>query len=130
MRTKLSWVIAAALLAGAGSAASPSAAAAQTTLAGLWDATVVVNKVEIPFRFEIAGDGAAVKGAFFNGDEKVASTSGTLDNGSLTLNFDEYGSKIIAAVTDGVLDGEYNRGTRGAPYPFHAKRFAPVPVGG
>jgi thiol-disulfide isomerase/thioredoxin len=128
MRTKLSVVLAAVLLAGAGSLAWPSAAAGQS-LAGLWDATVVVNKNEIPFRFEIAGDGAAIKGSFFNGDEKVTSTSGSLDNGSLTLSFDEYGSKVIAAVKDGVLDGEYNRGTRGAPYPFHAKRFAPVPVG-
>jgi thiol-disulfide isomerase/thioredoxin len=128
MRTKLSVVLAAVLLAAAGSLALPSTAAGQS-LAGLWDATVVVNKNEIPFRFEIAGDGAAIKGSFFNGDEKVTSTSGSLDNGSLTLNFDEYGAKVIATVKDGVLDGEYNRGTRGAPYPFHAKRFAPVPVG-
>src|SRR5262245_331015 len=76
---------------------SPSAAGAQS-LAGIWDATVVVNKLEIPFRFEIAGSGAAIKGSFFNGDEKVTSTSGTLENGTLTLNFDEYGSKLIAAV--------------------------------
>jgi thiol-disulfide isomerase/thioredoxin len=108
--------------------AVPSVASAQS-LAGLWDATVVVGKNEIPFRFEIAGDGAAIKGSFFNGDEKITSTSGSLDNGSLTLNFDEYGSKVIAAVKDGALDGEYNRGTRGASYPFRAKRFAPVPVG-
>jgi thiol-disulfide isomerase/thioredoxin len=128
MRTKLSVVLAAVLLAAAGSLALPSPAAGQS-LAGLWDATVVVNKNEIPFRFEIAGDGAAIKGSFFNGDEKVTSTSGSLDNGSLTLSFDEYGSKLIATVKDGVLDGEYNRGTRGAPYPFHARRFAPVPVG-
>src|SRR5262245_15143647 len=107
---------------------TPSAAGAQS-LAGIWDATVVVNKLEIPFRFEIAGSGAAIKGAFFNGDEKVTSTSGTLENGTLTLSFDEYGSKLIAAVKDGTLEGEYNRGTRGAPYPFQAKRFAPVPVG-
>ena len=71
----------------------------------------------------------AIKGSFFNGDEKVTSTSGTLENGSLTLNFDEYGTKLIATVKDGALEGEYNRGTRGAPYPFHAKRFTPVPVG-
>jgi thiol-disulfide isomerase/thioredoxin len=126
MRTKLCNVIAAVLIAAV--VGVPSSAAAQS-LAGLWDATVVVNKNEIPFRFEIAGSGAAIKGSFFNGDEKVTSTSGTLENGALTLNFDEYGSKVIATVKDGVLDGEYNRGTRGAPYPFHAKRFAPVPVG-
>ena len=41
--------------------ALPSRAAAQP-LSGLWDASVVVNGgVEIPFRFEIAGSGAAIK---------------------------------------------------------------------
>ena len=29
------------------------------------------------------------KGSFFNGDEKVTSTSGSFENGALTLNFDE-----------------------------------------
>ena len=33
---------------------------------------------------------------------------------TLTLNFDEYGSKLSATLKDGVLDGEYSRGTRGA----------------
>ena len=70
-----------------------------------------------------------MKGSFFNGDEKVTSTSGTLENGALTLNFDEYGTKLEATLKDGRLEGEYSRGTRGAPYPFQAKRFAPVPVG-
>jgi len=128
MSTKLSVAFASLLLAAAGLITTPSPAAAQP-LAGLWDATVVVNKLDIPFRFEIAGNGAAIKGSFFNGEEKVTSTSGALENGTLTLNFDEYGSKLIATVKDGVLEGEYNRGTRGAPYPFQAKRFAPVPVG-
>jgi hypothetical protein len=118
----------AALLAVAAFLAVSSPATAQS-LAGLWDASVVVNKLEIPFRFEIAGDGASVKGSFFNGEEKVTSTSGSLENGALTLAFDEYGSKVIATVKDGALEGEYNRGTRGASYPFKARRFTPVVVG-
>jgi thiol-disulfide isomerase/thioredoxin len=105
------------------------------SLAGLWDATVVVSAgqdkgtIEVPFRFEIAGSGSSVKGSFFNGDEKVTSTSGQLANGTLTLNFDEYGTKIEAAVKDGRLEGQYTRGTRGAPYPFQAKRFTPAATG-
>jgi thiol-disulfide isomerase/thioredoxin len=110
-------------------AALPTRASAQS-LSGLWDASVVVNGgVEIPFRFEIAGSGAAIKGSFFNGDEKVTSTTGQFENGALVLSFDEYGTKVEASLKDGELDGQYNRGTRGAPYPFHAKRFAPVAVG-
>src|SRR5437879_9666683 len=102
--------------------------ASAQSLAGLWDATVTVNKIDTPFRFEIAGSGSAIKGSFFNGDDKVTSTSGSLENGTLTLNFDEYGTAIVAALKDGRLEGEYTRGTRGAPFPFQAKRFAPAPA--
>jgi thiol-disulfide isomerase/thioredoxin len=106
--------------------ARPLPAAAQS-LAGLWDATVTVSNgtLEIPFRFEIAGSDAAIKGSFFNGDEKVTSTTGHLENGKLLLTFDEYGSQLEATVTDGRLEGQYARGTRGAPYPFKASRFTP-----
>src|SRR5262245_37572361 len=105
------------------------------SLTGLWDASVVVSAgqdkgtIEVPFRFEIAGSGSSVKGSFFNGDEKVTSTSGRLANNKLTLNFDEYGTKIEAEVKDGQLDGQYSRGTRGAPYPFKARRFTPAMAG-
>jgi thiol-disulfide isomerase/thioredoxin len=93
------------------------------SLAGLWDAAVVVNGLEIPFRFEISGTGAAIGGSFFNGDEKVASTGGSFENGSLTLNFDHYATQIEAALVNGRLAGVYNR-TSGF-YPFYAKRFTP-----
>ena len=114
---------------------SLAAPARAQSLAGLWDATVVVGAgqdkgtIEVPFRFEIAGTGSNVKGSFFNGDEKVTSTSGQLANGKLTLSFDEYGTKLEADVKDGRLVGQYSRGTRGAPYPFTAKRFTPVATG-
>ena len=127
MRTHLS-VLVGLVVALGGLIGMPSPASAQT-LAGFWDATVVVNSLEIPFRFEIAVNGDTIKGSFFNGDEKVTSTSGTFDNGTLTLSFDEYGSKVIATLKNGALEGEYNRGTRGAAYPFHARRFTPVVVG-
>jgi thiol-disulfide isomerase/thioredoxin len=114
---------------------APAAPAGAQSLAGLWDASVVVSAgqdkgtIEVPFRFEIAGTGARIRGTFFNGDEKVTSTSGQLDNGRLVLSFDEYGTKVEASVKDGQLEGQYTRGTRGAPYPFHAKRFTPVATG-
>jgi len=105
----------------------PPTAAAQS-LNGLWDATVLVNNgaLEIPFRFELSGSGANVKGSFFNGDEKTTSTSGSLEKGKLSLSFDELGTKLEATLKEGRLEGEYSRGTRGAPYPFTAKRFVPV----
>jgi thiol-disulfide isomerase/thioredoxin len=108
----------------------PSRAGAQS-VNGLWDAIVLVNNgaLEIPFRFELSGSGSNVKGSFFNGDDKTTSTSGSLENGTLSLSFDELGTKLDATLKDGRLEGQYSRGTRGAPYPFEAKRFMPVPAG-
>ena len=99
------------------------AQAPSQSLAGLWDAAVVVNGLEIPFRFEIAGAGAGISGAFFNGDEKVTSTGGKFENGVLTLNFDHYATQIEAALVNGRLAGVYNRAS--GFYPFYAKRFTP-----
>jgi thiol-disulfide isomerase/thioredoxin len=96
---------------------------ATQSLAGLWDAAVVVNGLEIPFRFEIGGSGAAINGSFFNGDEKVTSTGGKYENGSLTLNFDHYATQIEAGLVNGRLAGVYNRAT--GFYPFYARRFTP-----
>jgi len=120
MRSKLFVLATAAML------ALPPIARAQS-LAGLWDATVVVGGVDVPFRMEITGSGAGVKGSFFNGDEKVTSTSGRFTNGALALSFDEYETKLEATLKDGRLEGQYSRGTRGAPYPFQAKRFVAAP---
>ena len=94
---------------------------------GRWDATVEVNKIQIPFQFEIVGNGPELQGAFFDGDLKVVSTSGHRDaeaDDRIVLNFDQYGSKVEVVLKDGRLEGNYVRGTRGAPYPFHAQRAA------
>ena len=105
-------------------AASPAGVPA---LAGRWDAAVVVNGVEIPFVFEIDGDGAAVKGSFFNGERRITSTAGRIENGVLQLSFDQYASRLEATERDGSLTGEYRRGTR-APYPFKARRASDTPA--
>lgn len=105
-------------------AALPLTSRAQAPpLAGLWDAAVVVNGLEIPFRFEIAGSHALPVGWFFNGDEKVTSTGGTFANGALTLKFDHYATAVEASLVNGRLAGIYNRGA--SFYPFYAKRFTP-----
>ena len=139
MRTKLIPLLVAAF---AGLLAHPQPARAQSP-AGLWDATVVVPtgapgeepvKIDIPFRFEIACGGkgpscSAPKGSIFNGDERVTSTTGQFENGTLVFSFDEYGTKLETTMKGGALEGQYSRGTRGAPYPFHATRFAAIDVG-
>jgi thiol-disulfide isomerase/thioredoxin len=107
--------------------AAPALTRAQAPpLAGLWDAAVVVNGLEIPFRFEIAGNGDSITGAFFNGDEKVTSTGGKFADGSLTLNFDHYATNLEAAFVNGRLAGVYNRAS--GFYPFYARKFTPSNV--
>ena len=79
------------------------------SLAGRWQAIFTTKgNLDIPFRIDFQGDGATIKGTLFNGDEKFTSTSGKLDNGSLLLNWDYYGSKLEATVKDGVIDGQYS----------------------
>ncbi len=103
------------------------AAAMAPSLAGVWEASVIVNGLEIPFRLELAGEGPNLRGWFFNGDEKVPSTSGRFENGSLVLSFDQYASQLKATLRDGRLEGRYDRSGR-AGYPFRAQRFTPDPV--
>ena len=106
-----------------------SAAAAQP-LTGLWDATVKANGVDVPFRFEITAAGASgAAAAFFNGDERVRSTSGRFDKNALWLEFGSYAGKLQARFENGELTGTYQKGSI-APWAFHAKRYAPVAAAG
>ena len=92
---------------------------------GMWDATVTVNTVSVPFRIEIDGTGADVHSYFFNGDDRVnPSNSGTFQNGSLVLTFDSYATKLEATLNNGILTGTYGGGS-GNPYAFQAKRRDP-----
>jgi thiol-disulfide isomerase/thioredoxin len=106
--------------------AAASCTRSAPSLAGDWDASIVsLANVEVPFRFVIAGTPDRLTGTFVNGDERMASTGGSFKDGQLVINFDQYGSKLIARLNGDVLEGEYNRTTRGAPYPFKASRHVP-----
>jgi thiol-disulfide isomerase/thioredoxin len=98
------------------------------SLAGDWDATIVnLAKAEVPFRFVIGGTPDAPTGTFVNGDERMPSTAGRFRDGQLTIDFDQYGSKVVARLNGDALEGEYNRGTRGPAYPFKATRATAKP---
>ena len=84
----------------------------------------------MPFRFDIATDGAQAKGSFFDGDIKVTSSAGRFENGSLSLTFDQYATVLKATLKGGRLEGAYERGSRGAPYPFQATRYVKPVVNG
>lgn len=93
---------------------------------GLWDAGVIVGGVIVPFRFELSTDSASARGAFFNGNERVGSTSGRFDGNGVSLKFDYYASTLQATWQNGALIGSYRR--PGKPiYPFQAVPHAGNP---
>jgi len=111
-------VIIAALAAASCSRTAPS-------LVGDWDASIVnLANAEVPFHFVIGGTPEQPTGTFVNGDERMPSTSGSFKDGQVVINFDQYGSRLVAHFNGDVLEGEYNRTTRGAAYPFKATRAA------
>jgi thiol-disulfide isomerase/thioredoxin len=104
-------------------------AVAGPPIGGVWAAHVTVDNVEIPFRIQFSGAGHAFKAWFFNGDERIVSTSGTSTATSIVARFDQYNSRLEANLRGGALDGDYRRD--GKVYPVHAVPFlAPPPPAG
>ena len=88
---------------------------------GIWDASVVVNGIAVPFRIEISTKETDASSYFFNGDEKVnPSTRGSFRDGNLLLEFASYATQLTATLKDGVLTGAYVISS-GNSYPFHAE---------
>ena len=117
---RVTCVVAALLVGSVGGAACTARDAA--SLSGRWNATVVVNGVEIPTAFEIADDGEAMIGTFFNGSLRIVSTATIIESGTITFAYDQYGTKLRVTLKDGQLEGEYLRAQ--GPYPFRAERAA------
>jgi peroxiredoxin len=104
-----------------------AAAQAQTSLNGLWDAVVTTNGVEIPFRYEIAVQGTQAQGFFFEGDQRIGSSSGTYVNGELKIAYDHLNTVLEAHLEGAELVGTYHNNRANARViPFRATRFAPV----
>jgi peroxiredoxin len=101
---------------------------AEDSVSGLWDATVQVGLMEVPFRFGIAAHSGRAEGWFFNADQRVVSTGGTLTPNHLTLDFATYARRLDVAINDdGTLNGTYvptKTGSTAQPYLFQAHRAA------
>jgi thiol-disulfide isomerase/thioredoxin len=106
-----------------------AAAPATAPLSGVWDATVHVGAIDVPFEFGIAVKGDQASGWFFNGEQRVVSSSGSFTDHHLVLRFDSYAKKLDAQLgVDGKLEGVYAVTTEGAsapPVAFHAHRANP-----
>jgi len=105
-------------------AIAPAAVASAQSVAGLWDATITFNGKDIPFRLQIAGEGANLKGWLFNGDQKEVADAASFQNGSLVLNFASYAAKLEAKLQDGELVGTYGPMLK-KTYPVKARPHGP-----
>jgi thiol-disulfide isomerase/thioredoxin len=99
------------------------------SVAGRWDASLTVNGSVIPFRLDISGSGATLKGTLYNGDDPEYTTKASFNNGKLVLNMEHYLTRIVAVLKDGELDGKIqmrnDQGPEGSA--FHAKRYVAAP---
>jgi thiol-disulfide isomerase/thioredoxin len=102
---------------------------AATNIAGLWDAAVVADRLEIPFRFEIDQNGPQVQGFFFEGDRKIGSSSGSFINGRLELKYDYLNTTLIAIFQGDQLHGIYRDDRPNSwALEIRAHRFVPAPA--
>ena len=75
------------------------------TVTGRWDATVTIRGVAIPFRLEFSGEGKRFSGSLFNGEIPITPASAQLENGAVTLRFDQLPMTLTGALKDGKLEG-------------------------
>ena len=112
------------------SSAFPQAPPDATPVHGLWDATIVANGVEIPFRFEIAVHGADVQGFFFEGDRQIGSTAGGIVDGALQLEYDFLNTTLDLKLENSQLVGTYrNKRANAKPQDVRMRRFTPIVIG-
>ena len=116
------------------SGAVPANAATTDSIDGRWSASLTTQAGQvIPFRLDISGSGASLKGTLYDGfDPYETTTSATFENGQLTLNIDHYLTTITANARDGQLTGTvvaHNRGSS-AQYTFQATHYVKPAAGG
>jgi hypothetical protein len=86
-------------------------------LTGRWDGTVTIDGMKVPFSLQFDGAGEKVRGAFFKGEDRVASTGGSFNGSALRLQFAQFGKVLDAKLVEGMLKGTY--GT----YPLEASAY-------
>ena len=112
-----------AMLAGTGTAVAADTGPA--AIDGRWDAVLSKNGVDIPFRLDIKGEGAALKGVFYDGFKPYdGTTNASFQDGKLTLNVEHYLTTINATLAHGELTGTLATQGRGpaGEYSFEATR--------
>lgn len=97
-------------------------------LEGRWAATLKssANNIEIPFRLDIARQGDQIVGTLWNGRDPKTTSSATIQDGKVVLNYEHYLTSIQAELKDGNLVGEIVslRKTRAATGPLGNQAYA------
>lgn len=112
--------------------AGNAALAADAGISGQWDAVLSRNGADIPFRLDITGEGAGLKGVFYDGFTPYeATTHASFQNGNLVLDLEHYLTTINAKLEGGQLNGSVLAQGResSAQYTFRAVRHVDAPVG-
>lgn len=77
---------------------------------GIWQGTIKNNSGEtVAFTLEVKRDGDKVIGELVNGDERIASTNGSFDDGKLNLRYDFYDAGLTATIDGDHLQGTFER---------------------
>jgi thiol-disulfide isomerase/thioredoxin len=98
-------------------------AASTSAINGRWDAVLSRDGVDIPFRLDIKGQGANLKGVFYDGFKPYdGTTSATFEDGKLVLNLEHYLTAIDATLDHGKLSGSLDTKGRPSGYSFEATR--------
>ncbi len=91
-------------------------AAAQTPIAGRYQATAEIAGAEVPFRLDISGAGDHLQANFFDGARPTTpSTAGQIDGDHVHIVFASYAATLDATVSGDRLDGVYVYGTHTIP---------------
>lgn len=87
--------------------ANSDASAVPESIDGRWDAALVNNGPEVPFRLDISGSGPTLKGTFYDGFHPYdATTRATFRDGRLVLQAEHYLTTITATLKNGELVGD------------------------
>jgi thiol-disulfide isomerase/thioredoxin len=97
-------------------------------VAGRWRAWVFNDANEqVEFDLDVSSTAGKFSGALVNGDDRVASSSGSFDGKTLRLLFDFYDAELTATLVDSELEGVYVRRYKKDKLTriFHATRKQP-----
>lgn len=104
-------------------ASTPAEAASPT----IWEAAIVYDSLTIPFPLELDVGTTSVRAALFNGDERVASTSGVRRGDSLIVAFEHLASELRVRVTRESLTGTFGPASGKGVRQVSARPRTPAP---